>query len=375
AQSGAAPDEDPGLSQTWSTYSVLNVLYSFVQKSRINEYLDAIRTGKTAEEIEEIIGPYGSRPLYRLLGYFSLIGLLRVHVLLGDYTLGLKVVEHVDLAGVWGTKATAIHTRVTACHVATFYYIGFCYFSMRRYADASRTFASVLNFIGRMRQYHTRSYQYDQINKTADRMYALFALCSALAPQSRALDAGDGALQVAKERFSDQTARMTRGDLTAYEELYSYACPKFVVPVPEAGPGADHLALFREDVRSQMGAGSLRGFLKMYKTVDIRKMAAFLESEFGAAEGADSKAVEDEVVMEMMVLKQASRSISRLPGSEGSLLDGQSVATSDLDFVIDENIVHVAESTVGRRYAGWFIRNAEGAERAYDSLRALPLPG
>ena len=40
---------------------------------------------------------------------------------------------------------------------------------------------------------------------------------------------------------SDQTARMTRGDITAFEELYSYACPKFVVPVPEAGAGADHL--------------------------------------------------------------------------------------------------------------------------------------
>ena len=99
--------------------------------------------------------------------------------------------------------------------------------------------------------------------------------------------------------------------------------------------------------------------------------------------------------MEMMVLKQASRSISRMPGSDGVLLDGQSVSTSDLDFVIDEvrlrflpypsryvpnrmsaqNIVHVAESTVGRRYAGWFIRNAEGAERAYDGLKALPVPG
>lgn len=54
-------------------------------------------------------------------------------------------------------------TRVTACHVATYYYVGFCYFVLRRYADATRTFASVLNFIGRMRQYHTRSYQYDQV--------------------------------------------------------------------------------------------------------------------------------------------------------------------------------------------------------------------
>ena len=40
---------------------------------------------------------------------------------------------------------------------------------------------------------------------------------------------------------SDQTARMARGEIAAFEELYSYACPKFVVPVPESGAGADHL--------------------------------------------------------------------------------------------------------------------------------------
>jgi hypothetical protein len=45
----------------------------------------------------EIVGEYGARPLYRMLGYFSLIGLLRVHVLLGDFTLALKVMENVEL--------------------------------------------------------------------------------------------------------------------------------------------------------------------------------------------------------------------------------------------------------------------------------------
>jgi len=32
-----------------------------------------------------------------MLGYFSIIGLLRVHVHLGDFTLGLKVMENVEL--------------------------------------------------------------------------------------------------------------------------------------------------------------------------------------------------------------------------------------------------------------------------------------
>lgn len=37
--------------QVWSCYSVLNVLYSLIQKSRINEQLEAEMAGKSAEEI------------------------------------------------------------------------------------------------------------------------------------------------------------------------------------------------------------------------------------------------------------------------------------------------------------------------------------
>lgn len=37
-------------------------------------------------------------------------------------------------------------------------------------------------------------------------------------------------------------------------------------------------------------------------------------------------------------------------------------------------MIHVAETTVGRRYAGWFIRNTEHAQRVLDTLRATPLP-
>jgi len=47
--------------------------------------------------LREIVGEYGQRSLYRMLGYFSIVGLLRVHVLLGDFTLALKVMENVEL--------------------------------------------------------------------------------------------------------------------------------------------------------------------------------------------------------------------------------------------------------------------------------------
>jgi len=37
--------------QVWSCYSVLNVLYSFIQKSRINEHIVAVQRGVCPEEI------------------------------------------------------------------------------------------------------------------------------------------------------------------------------------------------------------------------------------------------------------------------------------------------------------------------------------
>lgn len=63
----------------------------------------------------EIVGDYGSLPLYHMLGYFSLIGLLRVHVLLGDFTLALKVVENVELNQKVGRAHSSRGKRFLTC--------------------------------------------------------------------------------------------------------------------------------------------------------------------------------------------------------------------------------------------------------------------
>jgi translation initiation factor 3 subunit L len=60
----------------------------------MNEQLLAAKEGR---DESEVAGEYGSKPLYRTLGYFSIIGLLRVHCLLGDFTLALKMMDNIEL--------------------------------------------------------------------------------------------------------------------------------------------------------------------------------------------------------------------------------------------------------------------------------------
>ncbi|KAJ2892912.1 hypothetical protein IWW38_003042, partial [Coemansia aciculifera] len=55
--------------QVWSTYSVLNVLYSLMQKSNIVEQL---RVQQEDGDVAAVAGEFGLRPLYKMLGYFSI---------------------------------------------------------------------------------------------------------------------------------------------------------------------------------------------------------------------------------------------------------------------------------------------------------------
>merc|ERR1711988_1918882 len=99
-----------------------------VAKSKIESHLGE-------EALAESASPFLASPLYKMLGYFSLVGLLRVHCLLADYHLALKCVEGIDL---WrkGPSPHGLFTRVTLCHNTVFYYVGWCYLMLRRYADA-----------------------------------------------------------------------------------------------------------------------------------------------------------------------------------------------------------------------------------------------
>ncbi|GAA6037176.1 hypothetical protein JCM8097_008772 [Rhodosporidiobolus ruineniae] len=350
--------------QVWSCYSVLNVLYSLIQKSKIQDQLAAQQKG---EDVEAVAGEYGSIPLYHHLGYFSVLGLVRVHVLLGDYTLALSTLDGIDL------NKKALFTRVTAAHVSVYYYVGFAYLMLGRYPDAIRAFSHILFFVLRLKHFQ-RGSQFDQINKTADRMYALLAICQALCPTK----VDEGIATAMKDKVGDAYAKLVRGGeeaLPAFQELFQHGAPRFISPNPppyEAesdsvlsafselpDASAHQLSIFLASVEPQLSTATLRSFLRLYTTLGTDKLAKFLD-------------VEEEKVLEMlMAAKGAARKVT---WSQGSLLEGEEVGVSDINFGIAEGHLTVAQSTTSRRYGDFFMRHSLKFAESYDALRAKPLP-
>jgi len=324
---------------TWGCYSVLNVLYSLIQRSQINEQLAAQKRG---ENPTSVAGEYGSRPIYQMLGYFSIIGLLRVHCLLGDFSLALKTLDDIEL------NKKSMFARVMAAHFTTYYYVGFCYMMMRRYADAIRMFSHILVYVSRTKNFSKNASVENQTKKN-DQMYALIAICQAFNPVK--LD--DTIHTALREKYGDQLAKLQRGgaeSLPLFEELFRNACPKFISPTPpdfdnpsiNIDPVEHHLKIFMDEVKTNMYSPTVKSYLKLYTTMDLKKLAGFLEVEPEKLRGW------------LLVNKQRSRQVR---WSEGGLLDGEVVNTNELDYAMLGDDIHVSEQKVGRRLVDWYLRN------------------
>ncbi|EEC78744.1 hypothetical protein OsI_18958 [Oryza sativa Indica Group] len=326
--------------QAWSVYGVLNYLKALVEKSMIGEILEREKVGLEQFTATDGYDYEGGSNVLKMLGYYSMIGLLRVHCLLGDYHTGLKCLAPIDIS------QQGVYTTVIGSHISTIYHYGFASLMMRRYIDGIREFNKILLYILKCKQYHQNSPQYDQLLKKNEQMYALLAICLSLCPQDKLIDENVGTQL--KEKYGDKMTKMHRYDDEAYaiyDELFSYACPKFITASPPVlrEPYTNYnqdayrlqLKLFLYEVKQQQLLSGIRSYLKLYSTITIGKLAKYMDV--------------DEVTLRtiLMTYKHKMHSIDS---------DGKVISSADFDFYIDEDIIHVVESNLTKNHGDYFLR-------------------
>ncbi|XP_035981824.1 eukaryotic translation initiation factor 3 subunit L [Fundulus heteroclitus] len=353
----------------WNVHSVLNVLHSLVDKSNINRQLEVYTSGG---DPESVAGEYGRHSLYKMLGYFSLVGLLRLHSLLGDYYQAIKVLENIEL------NKKSMYSRVPECQITTYYYVGFAYLMMRRYQDAIRVFANILLYIQRTRNMFQRStYKYEMINKQNEQMHGLLAMLSITPSHHHHMKVAPAALRGVTSRsaaarpFFMPLSCFPFRDLQVFEELFSFACPKFLSPVVpnydnvhpnyHKEPFQQQLKVFAEEVQQQAQLSTIRSFLKLYTTMPVAKLAGFLDM------------TEQEFRIQLLVFKHKMKNLVWTSGI--SALDGEFQSASEVDFYIDKDMIHIADTKVARRYGDFFIRQIHKFEELNRTLKKMTITG
>ncbi len=260
--------------ELWSIIAVLQTLEKLASQSKIREHLATCKSD---------LMPEGEGQDYRALGYFSLVAQLRLHAMLGDYHSALRAVDGVRMLS--RNDEELFCSTVAPNHVSLYFYTGFSYMMLRRYADATECFSSILLFLSRAKQTHARSVQWEQTAKKQDQMLALLAVCTCMSSPRHL----DGLLEdLLREKHSDHLARLRTGDAAAFEELFSQACPKFVTasppPLSDSSAVNAHLeplryqqSVFLAEVRQQAKIPVIRSYLKLYSSIDTHKLASFLQ--------------------------------------------------------------------------------------------------
>ena len=143
-------------------------------------------------------------------------------------------------------------------------------------------------------------YKNDMLNKIADKMFHMLAICTILYPCriDEALE------QQMKEKITfDKLTKMQGklpyyflipflwknldGDVKIFEEVFNFSCPKFVSPtqppiVPphtntHLEPTARQWRVFEEELDIQAKIPGTRRYLKLYTTMPLSKLAGFME--------------------------------------------------------------------------------------------------
>ncbi|KAK9983885.1 hypothetical protein SO802_033410 [Lithocarpus litseifolius] len=343
--------------QAWNVYGVLNFLQALVEKSMIVQILEQEKEGLEQFTSTDGYDYNGGSNVLKVLGYFSMVGLLRVHCLLGDYHTGLKCLQPIDIS------QQGVYTSVIGSHITTIYHYGFANLMLRRYVEAIREFNKILLYIYKTKQYHQKSPQYEQILKKNEQMYALLAICLSLCPQVKLVE--ETVNSQLREKYGEKMIRMQRYDDEAfaiYDELFSYACPKFITPSapsfeePLVNYNQDayrlQLKLFLYEVKQQQLLSGVRTFLKVYSTISLGKLANYMEVD------------EPTLRTILMTYKHKTHAVDG---------DGKIISNADLDFYIDDDMIHVVESRPAKRYGDYFLRQIVKLEGVINDVDRIKL--
>jgi len=339
----------------FETKTVLNVLHAIIRASLIEEFL------ANPENPGKRKGAFTSESV-RLFGYFGLMQLLRMHSILGDYHLAMKTIEKMDFA-----VEVPLFYQIPACHVTLFYYMGFAYLMMRRYFDSIRTFNDILAFLAKTTGVNSMSYQHDAMVKKQEQMYALLLLALALCP--RPLDEGIERTIRDKTDYRDKQARLQRGEELCFEELFQYACPKFVSP---ASPDFDNtegfnpneahqrqMKLFLSEVKQQQFLPKIGAYMKLYTAISTSKLATLCEM--------DEEALRDQL---MCVMHKTRQKVRSNPQREAPLA-GETQSCSEVDFYLDGDMVHINAQREERPHSEVFL---EHILKYQDLLKKMSKP-
>lgn len=326
----------------WSVAEAMQLLERVVAESDIKKILQG-------ENLEEISRP-GAKHAQWMCGFFGIITIAKINVLLGDYNSALNVLKPLDIYG----RGRSILMAVAPAYVSLFYHMGFSYLMLRRYADASRVFRLSLSPKVGNRKFS------EKIQMDCVYMHIVSCILGGMQPDNLSwmMDSKKNST------FEDDRELLAGGDEERFREVFDRCSPKFLAVPPittsvyKGTEGKELQArLFRRAVKQQEDIIKLRGYFGVYQTTTTELVKTILDVDDG--------------LLPLFAMKLRSRQLVH-DGVSADLLSGSYTVRSVLDYTVKgENIDVVQKSSYRTTESKYWMRinNLRRRNRLYENQR------
>merc|ERR1712096_470402 len=158
-----------------------------------------------------------------------------------------------------------------------------------------------------------------------------------------------------RDKHADKQARLQRGEELCFEELFQYACPKFVTASLPDFDNCENfnaneahqrqLKLFLQEVKQQQFLPRIGAYMKLYTAITTSKLAALCEM--------DEEALRDQ----LMCVMHKTRQRVRRAGAREAPLDGETQSCSEVEFYLDGDMVHINSQREERPHSEVFLEH------------------
>eukprot|EP00903_Cladosiphon_okamuranus_P012323 g11554.t2 len=345
--------EAEDLEDAWAVQNVIGYLHGLIKVSNIMPILEA----KKRPAANDAAVPAAPSQLHQMTGYFAIIGMSRLQCLLGDYYECIKVLEAIDI-----TDKNEVFAGNMLAFVTVHQHAGLAFLMLKRYKDAARILNEALVHVGRASrsgQLQRSGYQ-DEVPKTADKMMALMAIATSLAPGAKVDEQMQSKMQ---DTHRDKLAKMAAGDEQAFRDLFSWASPKFVCSVGSREFYDLQTQLFMEEVKQQILFPQIRSYLKLYTTIGLEKIARFNDLN------------EEQFSAQLVSMKHKLTQMDWGMSGETSLLDGKPGFAMDFNYFVEDNTVVIDEADVREQqgYEKYFMSQIAKCENVTSQVSQVAM--
>eukprot|EP00331_Platyophrya_macrostoma_P007565 CAMPEP_0176425458 /NCGR_PEP_ID=MMETSP0127-20121128/11399_1 /TAXON_ID=938130 /ORGANISM="Platyophrya macrostoma, Strain WH" /LENGTH=526 /DNA_ID=CAMNT_0017806619 /DNA_START=43 /DNA_END=1623 /DNA_ORIENTATION=- len=334
----------------WTFDSVLNILTTFVEKSKI------LQAGKNALAESQTVPN-----ILFYCGHYSLVSLCRLHTLVCDYSAALKAVEPIDF------KKLHIYTKSFPCLITLFYYAGFSYLMQKKYKESVKLIEFMLSFYLKYKQFYSKSYQFETMNKLAEK--SLYVLSLGLVFYPTAIDENISA--ALREKY-ERTEKLSKYDLATFTEMFNYGSPKLMVAVKDQehfksfGFDKNYTELLNQqkelllsEFQKIQQLNNLSGVLRLYSSIKLPKLAKVMK-------------MSEDQLKELIDLYQARNNAPTSSSPfETTIVKKLVDSIPKMEIIIEKDNIKIKEALTKPNFAKIFSRNMQKIEEIVKDLEKI----